>query len=196
MSDTHLHPPIILASGSRYRAELLERLGLPFQTDPADIDETPRSGERGDALADRLARAKAEAVAARRPEALIIGSDQVAECDGRLMGKPGTEEAAVEQLLYCAGRDVLFHTAVAVVFEGRIETAKSPTRVTMRKLDRARLERYVAAERPLDCAGAMKSEALGISLCERIANDDPTALIGLPLTCVVSLLDRFGIQRP
>jgi septum formation protein len=196
MYDTHSHPPIILASGSRYRAELLERLDLPFEADPADIDETPGNGESGEVLAVRLARAKAEAVAVRRPDALIIGSDQVAECDGRLMGKPGTPEAAVEQLLFCSGRDVLFHTAVAMVFDGRMESAMAPTRVSMRRLDRSRLERYVAAEQPLDCAGAMKSEALGISLCERIANDDPTALIGLPLTRVVALLDRFGIRRP
>ena len=196
MSDTRPYPPIILASGSRYRAELLERLDLTFQADPADIDESPRAGESGEGLASRLARSKAEAVAARRPDALVIGSDQVAECDGRLMGKPGNPEAAVEQLLFCGGRDVLFHTAVAVVFDGRVESAMAPTRVSMRRLDRARLERYVAADQPLDCAGAMKSEALGISLCERIVNDDPTALIGLPLTRVVALLERFGIQRP
>lgn len=196
MPDSSHAPAIVLASGSPYRAELLGRLGLEFSKLPPDVDETPLEGETGETLAGRLAQFKAAAVADRRPGAIVIGSDQVAECRGRLLGKPGERTRAIEQLLFCSGQEVVFHTAVVVRRDREWHSAALPTRVLMRTLERERIERYVDADRPLDCAGAMKSEALGISLAERITSDDPTALIGLPLTQVVRLLARFGIELP
>jgi septum formation protein len=187
---------LVLASGSPYRAELLDRLGLDFEQLSSDVDETPRPGESGEALAARLARSKAAAVARLRPGAIVIGSDQVAECRGKLLGKPGDRNRAVEQLFACSGSDVIFHTAVVLQRDAESHLASVPTRVKMRSLERDRIERYVDADRPFDCAGAMKSEALGISLAERITSDDPTALIGLPLTQVVALLERFGVELP
>lgn len=196
MPDSRSHHPIILASSSVYRAELLGRLGLDFETLAPDVDETPQDGETGRTLADRLARGKAAAVAARRAGAIVIGSDQVAECKGRLLGKPGGREAAVEQLFFCSGSEIVFHTAVSIRRDGDEHTDLVPTSVHMRRLEREQIERYVDADQPFDCAGAMKSEALGITLVERITSDDPTALIGLPLTRVVTLLARLGVALP
>jgi len=196
MPESSNPPEIILASGSAYRAELLGRFGLDFEQHPPEVDETPRDGETGEVLAERLARAKAAAVAEKRPGMIVIGSDQVAECRGRLLGKPGDRERAIEQLVLCSGSEVVFHTAVVVRRDSEWRSASLPTRVVMRTLGRAQIERYVDADRPFDCAGAMKSEALGICLAERITSDDPTALIGLPLTRVVRLLGHFGMELP
>jgi len=196
MPDSRSPHRLILASGSRYRAELLARLGMSFDRLSPEVDETPAAGESGQALAARLARAKATTVAQQRAEAVIIGSDQVAECRGRLMGKPGDRESAIEQLSFCSGAEVVFHTAVTVCRDAVCHSGSVPTRVAMRRLERKQIERYVDADRPFDCAGAMKSEALGISLAERITSDDPTALVGLPLTTVVGLLAQFDIEVP
>lgn len=196
MAESSATHKLVLASGSAYRAELLTRLGLEFERYAADVDETPAGDESGHALAIRLAQSKAAAGSERFPGAIVIGSDQVAECRGRLMGKPGNRDRAIEQLAFCSGAEVTFHTAVTIR-RGRTEhTATVPTVTALRRLDHHQIERYVDADRPFDCAGAMKSEALGISLAERITSDDPTALIGLPLTRVVALLERFGIALP
>jgi septum formation protein len=196
MPESRIHPRLVLASSSPYRAELLSRLGLSFERCSPDLDETPREGESGRDLALRLARSKAAAVAIDRPGAVVIGSDQVAECRGRLLGKPGGRERAIEQLAFCSGAEVAFHTAVALQRDDETRDHLVATQVAMRSLSPAQIERYVDADRPFDCAGAMKSEALGICLTERITSDDPTALIGLPLTAVVRLLGRFGIRLP
>lgn len=190
-------PPLVLASGSRYRRELLERLRLPFVVDPADVDETARDGEAPAATALRLSRAKAAAVGTRRPDAIVIGSDQVAECDGVAFGKPGTHDAAVAQLARLSGRDVRFHSGLCVVAptaggDGAERSTVVATNVRFRRLDDATIERYLRAERPYDCAGSAKAEALGIALLERIDSDDPTALIGLPLIALVSMLIDLG----
>ena len=188
--------PLILASTSRYRRELLERLRLPFDVLAPDVDETPVRGETCAETALRLALAKARAVAQRRPDAVVIGSDQVAELDGRPIGKPGDHDRAVQQLRTMSGRQVLFHTAVAVV-RANVPYERAllvPVRVTFQQLDPARIERYLALEQPYDCAGSAKAEALGIALLERIESDDPTALIGLPLMRTCMLLREAGID--
>ncbi len=194
MTSSPARPALILASGSRYRREMLARLGLAFDVDPADIDEAPRADEGGQVLALRLARDKAAAVASRHPGQLVLGCDQVAECRGRLLGKPGTSERAVEQLVFTAGHEIVFHSALCLRHERAEQAVSVPTRVKMRPLDLAQIERYVELEQPLDCAGAMKSECLGIALAESIESRDPTALIGLPLITLCSLLQRFGLD--
>ncbi|WP_431101860.1 Maf family nucleotide pyrophosphatase [Roseateles noduli] len=188
--------PLVLGSTSRYRRELLERLRLPFETAAPDVDETPRSGETPEALARRLALAKARAVAARFPQALVIGSDQVADLDGQPLGKPGTHERAVEQLRAMRGRTVVFQTALAVVCEatGFVAEDLAPVRVRFRDLSDADIERYLRAEQPYDCAGSAKAEGLGIALLDAIDSDDPTALIGLPLIRTATLLRRGGLD--
>lgn len=184
---------LILASGSRYRRELLGRLGLKFEVISPDVDERPGPSEAGAELCERLSLLKARTVAATHPDAVIIGSDQVAECGGRLLGKPGGIEQAIAQLEFCSGREVIFHTAVAVV-QGRQELIRRiPTRVRMKSLDGQRIKTYVRRDRPLDCAGAMKSESLGIVLVEAISSDDPTALVGLPLIATASMLEEIGL---
>jgi len=189
---------LILGSTSRYRRELLERLRLPFDVHKPDVDETPRSGEAPRALAQRLALAKARAVAERFPQAVVIGSDQVADLAGAPIGKPGTHERAVEQLRAMRGREIVFQTAVAVVCaaSGFAGEALAPVRVRFRDLDDAEIERYLRAETPYDCAGSAKSEGLGISLLDAIESDDPTALIGLPLIRTCALLRQAGLQIP
>jgi septum formation protein len=192
-----------LASTSRYRRELLDRLGLPFSCLAPGVDETPQPAERPLALVGRLARAKAAGVASQQPNAWVIGSDQVAvrsDETGResTLGKPGTEARCMEQLQSCSGRTILFLTAVAVMRrEGSalFEFIDS-TRVTFRVLDQATIERYVAKERPLDCAGGFKSEGLGIALCESIDSADPSALIGLPLIQLSAALRSAGFELP
>lgn len=189
---------IVLASTSTYRRTLLERFGLPFDVASPDVDETPLPAEAPAATADRLAVAKATAVAAGFPRALVIGSDQVAYLGGEVYGKPGTVERAIDQLRRMSGRSVIFHTALAVV-NTRTGTARSesvPTRVTFRKLGDDEIVRYVEKERPLDCAGSAKSEGLGITLLESLSGDDPTALVGLPLIALSRLLRAEGIQLP
>jgi septum formation protein len=188
--------PLVLGSTSHYRQALLGRLRLPFTCDAPRVDETPRPGETPAALAARLALAKAREVATRWPGALVIGSDQVAELDGQPIGKPGDHARAVAQLRAMSGREVLFHTAVAVLrpdtgFEA-CETAC--VRVVMRRLDDGEIERYLRLEQPYDCAGSAKCETLGIALAEAIHSDDPTALEGLPLIRTCALLRRAGLD--
>lgn len=196
MPESSRSRKIVLASSSPYRAELLGRLGVEFEKLSPDVDETAAPDESGEELARRLAASKAAAVARQRAGAIVIGSDQVAECRGRLLGKPGGREAAVEQLSFCSGASIVFHTAVTLRLDEEAFGGLVPTTVQMRRLGRSQIERYVDADRPFDCAGAMKSEALGICLAERITSDDPTALVGLPLTLVVQLLGRFGVHLP
>ncbi|HET7306503.1 MAG TPA: Maf family nucleotide pyrophosphatase [Gammaproteobacteria bacterium] len=191
--------PIVLASSSPYRRELLTRLKLPFDCQSPDIDETPRPGESPSDLAQRLARSKAEAVAtALRTPSLIIGSDQVASIGGQKLGKPGSHERAQEQLRRMSGRTVEFYTAVAVLESdnGRFESSLDLTRVHFRALDDLEIQRYLDREQPYDCAGSFKAEGLGIALFESIESSDPTALIGLPLIAVATLSRRFGLNLP
>lgn len=185
---------LILASTSRYRRELLQRLRVPFEVAAPEVDEAALPGEAPAALATRLALAKAHAVAASRPEALVIGADQVAELDGAAIGKPGTHERALEQLRRMSGRRVVFQTAVAVVCRERdfAQVSLAPVQVLFRALGEAQIERYLRLERPYDCAGSAKAETLGIALLEAIDSDDPTALIGLPLIRTCELLRRAG----
>ena len=190
-------PRLVLASTSRYRAELLARLRLPFDSVRPEVDETPLPGEPPASLALRLAAAKAGAIAALHADAVVIGSDQVASCDGRTLGKPGTREAAIAQLQAMSGREAVFLTAVAVAVPGgRIETALDTTTVRFRPLTDDGIARYVDAERPLDCAGSFKCEGLGIALFEAIESRDPTALVGLPLIATTRLLRGVGFALP
>ena len=194
MTDTTTRA-LILGSTSPYRRELLARLRLPFEVAAPDVDETPQAGEAPRDLACRLALAKARAVAARHPAAVVIGSDQVADLGGRPLGKPGTHERAVAQLRQMRGRTVVFQTAVAVVCQatGFAEVDLAPVRVKFRDLTDDEIETYLRAETPYDCAGSAKSEGLGIALLESIENDDPTALVGLPLIRTVRLLRAAGL---
>ena len=187
---------LVLASTSPYRRELLARLRLPFDTVAPDVDETALSGETPLALAQRLAVRKALAVAARHVEAVVIGSDQVAELDGQAVGKPGVHERAVQQLRAMRGRDVRFHTAVAVVCRAtRFEQQTLVTvRVHFRDLSDAEIERYLRLEQPYDCAGSAKCETLGIVLVDAIESDDPTALVGLPLIRTSAMLRAAGLD--
>ena len=189
-------PSLILASTSRYRRELLARLRLPFTVESPEVDETPQPGEPPAAMAQRLALAKARAVAARHPSAVVIGSDQVADLDGNPIGKPGTHERAVQQLRAMRGRQVIFQTAVAVVCRatGFVGTALAPVTVRFRALTDTEIEHYLRTEQPYDCAGSAKSETLGIALLDAIESDDPTALVGLPLIRTCALLRQAGID--
>jgi septum formation protein len=191
-------PPrrIILASTSPYRRELLARLRLPFDVRAPEVDETPRAGERPSELALRLALAKAEAVAAQDGEAVVIGSDQVADLDGRAIGKPGDHQRATEQLRAMRGRTVIFHTAVAVVCRAIDFQASELAQVAVRfrHLADAEIEHYLRTEQPYDCAGSAKAETLGIALLDAIDSDDPTALVGLPLIRTCAMLRRAGID--
>ncbi len=188
---------LVLASTSRYRRELLERLRLPFDVARPEADETPLPGEAPAALAARLAHAKAAAVAALAPGAWVIGSDQVAELDGAPLGKPGGREAAIAQLASMSGRTIAFHTAVCLLRAGDApHAAEDVTRVRFRRLERAEIERYVDAEQPFDCAGSFKSEGLGIALFDAIESSDPTALVGLPLIATARLLRQAGFALP
>jgi septum formation protein len=189
-------PPLVLASTSRYRKELLTRLRLPFEIAAPDADETPQTGEDCAAAALRLAAAKARSLHVRFPDALIIGSDQIADLDGRPLGKPGTFANALRQLQALRGRMVVFHTAVAL-FDARcarIQAVNVPTTVTFRSLPDDQLARYLELEEPYDCAGSAKSEALGIVLTEKIESTDPTALVGLPLIALTGMLLGAGFS--
>lgn len=189
---------LVLGSTSRYRRELLQRLGLPFDVASPEVDEIPLAGETPAALATRLALAKARAVAQRHPEAVVIGSDQVADLNGEPLGKPGTHERAVAQLRRMSGQTVVFQTALAVRCEatGFESVDLAAVRVVFRTLGDAEIERYLRAEEPYDCAGSAKSEGLGIALLERIDSDDPTALVGLPLIRTCRLLREAGLMVP
>ncbi len=188
--------PLILASTSRYRRELLERLRLPFHISRPEVDETPLPRETPPALAQRLARAKAAAISALQPEAWVIGSDQVAALDTQPLGKPGTRENALAQLGAMSGRGIRFHTALCLMRGDVCLEAMDTTTVKFRVLQPEEIERYVDAEQPLDCAGSFKSEGLGITLFEAIESRDPTALIGLPLIALAKMLREAGFALP
>ena len=192
----HTDRPIILGSTSRYRQTLLMRLGRPFEVVAPAVDETPLPGEAPAALATRLALAKAREVASRFPQAVVIGSDQVADLHGEPLGKPGTHERAVAQLRRMRGETVVFQTAVAVVCQTTAfeQVDLAAVRVMFRALGDQEIEDYLRAEQPYDCAGSAKSEGLGIALLERIDNDDPTALVGLPLIRTCRLLRAAGVS--
>ena len=197
----HTNPqprPLILGSTSVYRRELLARLRVPFTVQSPDVDETPHPAEAPAFLAQRLALAKANAVAERFPDSIIIGSDQVADLHGQALGKPGNHTRAVAQLQQMRGQTVVFQTAVAVVCKssGFSQQALAPVRVVFRDLTDAEIEAYLQAEQPYDCAGSAKSEGLGIALLERIDNDDPTALVGLPLIRTCAMLRAAGLAIP
>ena len=188
--------PVVLGSTSVYRRELMARLSIPFEVAAPDVDETPLPGETPEALARRLALAKARAVAARYPQAAVIGSDQVADLEGEPLGKPGTHARAVQQLQRMRGRAVVFQTAVAVVCldSGFEQVEIAPVRVRFRDLADDEIEAYLRAETPYDCAGSAKSEGLGITLLASIDNDDPTALVGLPLIRTSQMLRAAGVR--
>lgn len=188
-------PPLILASTSVYRRELLTRLRYPFSIESPHVDESPHDQEAPEFLAQRLALAKAQAVAQCHPQAVVIGSDQVADLDGVPLGKPGNHARAVTQLRQMRGKTVVFQTAVAVVCQARgfCQQDLAAVRVRFRDLSDAEIEHYLRAETPYDCAGSAKSEGLGIALLEAIDNDDPTALIGLPLIRTSRMLRAAGI---
>ena len=189
-------PPLVLGSTSPYRRDLLARLRLDFSVNAPRVDETPRAGEAPAQLAQRLALEKAQEVASRHPGAIVIGADQVAELDGQPIGKPGTHARAVAQLQAMRGRQVVFHTAVAVVRPdtGFAQGLLAEVAVHFRALSDAEIERYLRLEQPYDCAGSAKCETLGIALLDRIDSDDPTALVGLPLMRTCALLRLAGID--
>lgn len=189
--------PLVLASTSRYRRELLGRLGLPFDVDRPDVDETPLAGEAPAGTAVRLAEAKARAVAARHPGAWVIGSDQVADLGGLALGKAGGREPALAQLEACSGRRVVFQTALCLLRHGEpAHAALDRTEVVFRALARDEILRYLDAEQPYDCAGSFKCEGLGISLFDAIHSQDPTALVGLPLIALSRVLREAGYRLP
>lgn len=193
MTDPRL-PALILASSSRYRRDLLERLRVPFTVAVPDIDETPLPGERPDATAMRLSLHKAQAIARQQPDALIIGSDQVVTLDGQQMGKPGDHARALQQLQRMRGRTVTFHSALCLFDSrtGQHQIEDVQTLATFRDLPDAELDAYLHLEHPYDVAGSAKAEGLGIALLEKVTSDDPTALIGLPLVALTSMLRRVG----
>ncbi|HMA07579.1 MAG TPA: Maf family nucleotide pyrophosphatase [Ramlibacter sp.] len=199
MSQADLHSlprPIVLGSTSRYRAELLSRLKLRFEVAAPDVDEIAQPGETPQEMARRLALAKAWAVAARFPEAVVIGSDQVADLAGEPLGKPGSHAKATDQLRRMRGRTVVFQTAVAVVCAatGFEQLDLAPVKVRFRQLPDAEIEAYLNAEQPYDCAGSARSEGLGIALLDSIDSDDPTALVGLPLIRTCRMLRAAGVK--
>ncbi|HEH9427641.1 septum formation inhibitor Maf [Aeromonas sobria] len=189
---------LTLASTSRYRKALLEKLGLPFDCAAPDVDERPLAEESAQALVARLARAKAQAIADGRDHGLIIGSDQVCVCDGRILGKPGTIDNAVAQLMAAQGRSVTFYTGLCVLdaATGQAHQLVEPFTVHFRTLDETAIRRYVEAELPLDCAGSFKCEGMGIVLFKGLEGRDPNALIGLPLIGLIELLACHGIALP
>lgn len=188
--------PLVLGSTSVYRRDLLTRLGVPFTVEAPYVDETPLPGEAPAELARRLAAAKANAVARRHPDAIVIGSDQVADLAGEPLGKPGNHANAVAQLERMSGREVMFQTALSVVCHdtGFAQHDLAPVRVRFRRLDRAGIEAYLRQEQPYDCAGSARSEGLGIALLEAIDSDDPTALVGLPLIRTCRMLRAAGLS--
>ncbi len=193
---TSSKPQIVLGSTSPYRRELLLRLGLVFTTASPDIDESPEPNEQPEALVRRLAKLKASAVADDYSNALIIGSDQVAVIDGKILGKPGNHERAVEQLTLVSGKKVTFYTGLCLLnsMTGNLQVCCEPFYVHFRDLGNAEIENYLAREKPYNCAGSFKSEGLGISLFRKMEGDDPNSLIGLPLIRLVELLKNEGID--
>jgi len=197
MNNTATQPPLILASTSPFRRELLQRLAIPFTTAAPDIDESARPGEKPSQLVERLAEAKARAIGASR-KGLIIGSDQVASTGDSILGKPGTHEKAVEQLKVLSGKNVCFHTGLCLLnsVTDTVNVAVVPFSVRFRLLDDRQIEHYLRADKPYNCAGSFKSEGLGITLFERMQGDDPTALIGLPLITLTTMLRTEGFSLP
>ncbi len=197
MNTTTPRPPLILASTSPFRRELLQRLGIDFSTAAPDIDESAHPGEKPSELVRRLSEAKARAIGASR-QGLIIGSDQVASTGDDILGKPGSHEKAVEQLKYLSGKSVCFYTGLCLLNTetdtARVEVA--PYTVLFRRLDDSQIENYLRADEPYNCAGSFKSEGLGITLFERMEGDDPSALIGLPLIQLTTMLREAGIALP
>jgi septum formation protein len=195
---TESHPQLVLASTSPFRRELLSRLAIPFEVLAPLVDESRLPGEPPEELVQRLSEAKARAGAAQFPGALVIGSDQVAVVDGEVLGKPGDHERAKRQLRKLSGRTVTFLTGLCLYngASGEADTRLVPFQVRFRSLDEGRIERYLRHEQPYDCAGSFKSEALGITLFERMEGEDPTALIGLPLITLTTLLANAGIVLP
>jgi septum formation protein len=191
-----MNQPLVLASTSPFRRALLARLGLPFTTEAPAVDEHRRPDEPPQVLVLRLAEAKAAAVAQRCPAALIIGSDQVACIDGHILGKPGNRERATAQLEQASGRTLVFQTGLCLLnaVTGRTQTLVEPFHVHFHRLSRQRIEAYLDLEQPYDCAGSFKSEGLGIALCARLEGDDPSALIGLPLIRLITLLASEGLD--
>jgi len=189
---------LVLGSTSPFRRELLEKLGLPFSTAAPDVDESRRQGESPEALVQRLAEAKARAVAGQFPQALIIGSDQVACVDGEILGKPGNRDKAIKQLMAMSGKTVIFHTGLCLYNseKERVQVLREPFRVHFRKLNTGQIERYVDYEQPFNCAGSFKSEGMGITLFRKLEGDDPNALVGLPLIRLVEMLEKEGIELP
>lgn len=187
---------LILASSSPFRRELLARLMIPFEVVVPDVDETSRPAEAPQVLVERLAIAKAQAVAAKHPQALIIGSDQVAVHDGEIVGKPHTHERAVAQLQAASGKTVMLYTGLALVngMTGRVQSEVVPFRVLFRSLTLDQIENYLRKEQPYHCAGSVKSEGLGVALLERFEGEDPATLIGLPLIRLIRMLEHEGLQ--
>jgi septum formation protein len=198
MSSTNSGLRLILASTSLYRKDLFSRFGLAFDTAAPGVDETPLDGEHPPDTARRLALAKSQAVRARFPDALIIGSDQVAVCNGMRLDKPLTHVVAVQQLRHVSGKSVTYHSAVVLLnaLSGRVQSRLVPTTVKFRHLDDVEIERYLRREPAYDCAGSAKAEGLGISLAESIESDDPTALIGLPLIALAHMLREEQLDVP
>ncbi len=187
---------LVLASTSPFRRELLARLGVPFEVAAPDVDETPLPGERPDDTARRLSVQKAQAVAPAHPDALIIGSDQVALLDGEQLGKPGSHDKAVAQLRRMRGKTVEFHTALTLLNSrtGRVQTAVVPVRLVMRNYSDTQIEAYLRRDRPYNCCGSARSESLGIALIARFESEDPNALVGLPLIRLTEMLANEGID--
>ena len=187
---------LILASSSPYRRELLERLKIPFEVIAPEVDETPRPGETPAALVERLSIEKARKIAMQKPGSLVIGSDQVAVYNGKIVGKPHSHDRAVQQLREASGRTVVLYTGLALVHADtqRVQCEVIPYRVTFRALTDAQIESYLHKEQPYSCAGSVKSEGLGIALLERFEGDDPNTPIGLPLIRLVRMLENEGIK--
>lgn len=190
--------PLILGSSSPYRRELLERLHLDFTVDAPDIDETPQPGETAPDYVRRLAHEKAEEVGTRHPDALVISSDQCAEFNGQLLGKPGTHDAAVEQLRQLSGQDATFRTGLCLLDTGNGTCRYFESRHTVcyKELSEDVIEHYLQSEQPYNCTASFKSEGLGISLVHHVSGDDPTALIGLPMIHLIELLRDAGLEIP
>jgi septum formation protein len=189
---------LVLASSSPFRQALLRRLELPFSVAVPDLDESPLAGETPVATAIRLARAKANVVATSHPQALVIGSDQVADCDGEAIGKPGNHENAVRQLQFMRGKSVIFHTALCLLNAqtGNAQAVVATNTVTFRSIADDEIERYLRREQPYNCAGSAKSEGLGIVMIASLEGKDPNALVGLPLIELVTMLKNEGVAIP
>lgn len=193
-AKTIVTPPLILASSSPYRKDLLLRLKIPFFSLSPDVDETPLAGETPDKLACRLAQTKAQVIAAKYPGHIVIGADQAASLNGMPLGKPGNRAGAQRQLRALSGQRVIFHSAMSVVLDQRIQTVDIPTTCVFRPLSDAAIDRYLDIDAPYDTAGSAKAESLGIALMQSMESTDPTSIIGLPLIALTRLLTEFGLD--